>query len=190
MTQREKALRGETFKAGDPVLRQERDRAKELCFQLNQCVHTDTEKRTKILKELIGTIHGSFDIISPFYCDYGRYITIGDRFFANYNCKILDGGRVTFGDDVRIGPDCTFCTPNHELDPALRKEGYMIYKPITVGNNVWFGSGVLVLPGVTVGDNSVIAAGSVVTKDIPANVLAAGNPCKVIRELGSAGAPI
>lgn len=171
------------FKAGDPVLRQERDRAKELCFQLNQCVHTDTAKRSEIVQQLIGTIKGNFDIISPFYCDYGKHITIGNNFFSNYNCKILDGARVTFGDDVRIGPDCTFCTPNHVMDPKMRKDGYMIFKPINVGNNVWLGAGVLVLPGVTIGDNSVIGAGSVVTMDIPSGVLAAGNPCTVIRAL-------
>lgn len=183
MTEREKALRGEMFKAGDPVLRQERDRAKELCFQLNQCVHTDTEKRSEIIQQLIGTIKGNFDIISPFYCDYGKYITIGNNFFSNYNCKILDGASVIFGDDVRIGPDCTFCTPNHAIQPEMRKDGYMIFKPINVGNNVWFGAGVLVLPGVTIGDGSVIGAGSVVTRDIPSGVLAVGNPCTVIRTL-------
>lgn len=183
MTQRDKAMGGEVFKAGDPTLRQERNRAKELCFQLNQCVQTDTARRERILRDLIGSTAGSFDIISPFYCDYGTYISIGERFFANYNCKILDGGMVTFGDDVRIGPDCTFCTPNHAMNARQRKEGYMIYKPITVGNNVWFGAGVLVLPGVTIGENTVIGAGSVVAGDIPHNVLAAGNPCKVIREL-------
>lgn len=183
MTEREKALRGEMFKAGDPVLKQERDHAKALCFQLNQCVYTDTEKRTEIIQNLIGTIRGKFEIISPFYCDYGKYITIGNNFFANYNCKILDGAAVTFGDDVRIGPDCTFCTPNHAMQAEMRKEGYLILEPIRVGDNVWFGAGVLVLPGVTIGDNTVIGAGSVVTRDIPAGVLAAGNPCRVVRSL-------
>ena len=183
MTEREKALRGDVFKAGDPVLKQERNHAKELCFQLNQCVHTDTAKRTEIIRMLIGTINGKFEIMSPFYCDYGKRITLGNNFFSNYNCKILDGAEVVFGDDVRIGPDCTFCTPNHAMQAQMRKEGYMIFKPIRVGNNVWFGAGVLVLPGVTIGDNSVIGAGSVVTKDIPAGVFAAGNPCKVIRTL-------
>lgn len=171
------------FKAGDPVLRKERDRAKELCFQLNQCVHTDTEKRTEIIQKLIGTIKGNYDIISPFYCDYGKHITIGKNFFSNYNCKILDGANVIFGDDVRIGPDCTFCTPNHAMQPEMRKDGYMVFKPIHVGDNVWFGAGVLVLPGVTIGDNSVIGAGSVVTRDIPSGVLAVGNPCTVIKTL-------
>ena len=185
MTKREKALRGEVFRAGDPVLRQERERARELCWRLNQCDPADQAARAEIIRELIGTIRGEFDIISPFYCDYGKRITIGHRFFANYNCKIVDGGDVIFGDDVRIGPDCTFCTPNHMMDPRMRKEGYMVYGPIHVGNNVWFGAGVTVLPGVIIGDDSVIGAGSVVTRDIPAGVFAAGNPCKVIRTLGA-----
>lgn len=183
MTERDKALRGEVFKAGDPVLRQEREHARALCYQLNQCIPTDKASRREIIHKLIGTIQGDFEILSPFYCDYGSHITIGNNFFSNYNCKILDGAEVIFGDDVRIGPDCTFCTPNHHMNPELRKEGYMVFKPIRVGSNVWFGSGVLVLPGITIGDNCVIGAGSVVTRDIPAGVFAAGNPCRVIRAL-------
>jgi len=181
--QREKAMRGEWFVQGDPTLKEERDRAKELCWELNQCRPSDTEAREAILRQLIGTIRGSFTINSPFYCDYGTYITIGDRFFANYNCKILDGGPVTFGDNVRIGPDCTFSTPSHAMDPAKRRDGWQIFKGITVGDNVWFGSGVQVLPGVTIGACSVIGAGSVVTRDIPEGVFAAGNPCRAIRNL-------
>jgi acetyltransferase-like isoleucine patch superfamily enzyme len=183
MTQREKALKGEWFIAGDPVLQQERQRARQLCFQLNQCDPTDSTARTAILQKLLGSISGDFEILSPFYCDYGSRISIGHRFFANYNCTILDGAEVVFGDDVRIGPNCTFCTPNHAMDPQMRKEGHLIFKPITIGHNVWFGAGVTVLPGVTIGDHSVIGAGSVVTRDIPANVFAAGNPCKVIKSL-------
>ena len=183
MTEREKAMRGEWFIQGDPTLKAERDRAKVLCWELNQCSPAEEEKRQDLLRQLIGTVKGSFTINSPFYCDYGTYITIGDRFFANYNCKILDGGPVIFGDNVRIAPDCTFSTPSHAMDPDLRREGYQIFKPIHVGDNVWFGSGVHVLPGVTIGENSVIGAGSVVTRDIPAGVFAAGNPCRVVRDL-------
>lgn len=183
MTELEKAMAGYLFKSGDPTLRQERERAKDLCHALNHCLPSDEKTRKGILRELIGTIRGEFNILSPFYCDYGRFITIGHRFFANYDCKIIDGGKVTFGDDVRIGPNCCFATPNHALDPQMRRDGYQIYQPITVGNNVWFGAGVTVLPGVTIGDDTVIGAGSVVTGDIPAGVLAAGNPCRVIRAL-------
>lgn len=183
MTEREKAKAGYLFKAGDPVLKQARERAKDLCHELNLCRPSDHEKRDAILRELIGEIKGGFYIISPFYCDYGTYISIGDRFFANYDCKILDGAQVSFGDDVRIGPNCCFATPNHAPDPQMRKDGWQIFQPITVGNNVWFGASVTVLPGASIGDDSIIAAGSVVTGEIPAGVLAGGNPCKVIRKL-------
>jgi acetyltransferase-like isoleucine patch superfamily enzyme len=183
MTELEKAFSGEWFKAGNPVLKQEREKARALCYQLNQCNPSDRGTRSAILAQLIGSARGSFEIFSPFYCDYGKYITLGDRFFANYTCTILDGAAVTFGDDVRIGPNCTFCTINHAMEPQRRNEGYQIFKPITVGNNVWFGAGVIVLPGVTIGDNTVIGAGSVVTRDIPAGVFAAGNPCRVIRSV-------
>ena len=181
MTEREKALAGFLFMSGVPSLREERDQAKDLCYELNMCKPSDEGKRKAILRKLIGNIKGEFHIVSPFYCDYGKYITIGNNFFANYDCKIIDGANVTFGDNVRIGPNCCFATPNHAMDPQMRKEGYLIYQPITVGNNVWFGAGVTVLPGVTIGDDVVIGAGSVVTRDIPAGVLAAGNPCNVIR---------
>lgn len=181
MTQREKAMAGYLFRAGEPSLKAERDRAKDLCFELNQCRPSDQETRTEIIRKLIGTIRGTFTIMSPFYCDYGSRITIGNNFFANYDCKIIDGATVTFGDDVRIAPNCCFATPSHALDPQMRKEGYLVYLPITVGNNVWFGAGVTVLPGVTIGDDVIIGAGSVVTDDIPSGVIAAGNPCQVIR---------
>ncbi len=183
MTEREKAMAGYLFKAGDPVLKQERERAKDLCYELNMCRPSDEEKRNNILRSLIGNIKGNFNIISPFYCDYGTYISIGDNFFANYDCKIIDGAMVSFGDNVRVGPNCCFATTNHALDPQMRKEGWQIYRPITVGNNVWFGSRVTVVPGVSIGDDSVIAAGSVVTGDIPSGVIAGGNPCKVLRPL-------
>lgn len=186
MTQRELALAGYLFVAGEPSLKAERERAKDLCFDLNQCRPSDQETRVAILRQLIGTIKGNFNILSPFYCDYGSRITIGNNFFANYDCKIIDGAEVIFGDDVRIGPNCCFATANHALDPGMRRDGYMIYQPVTVGNNVWFGAGVTVLPGVIIGDDCVIGAGSVVTGDIPAGVFAAGNPCRVIRPLTEA----
>ena len=130
---------------------------------------------------------GGCYIKSPFICEYGTYITLGKNFFANYNCKLIDGGKITFGDDVLLGPDCTFVTPEHPVDPERRLAGYLTYKPITVGNNVWFGARVTVCPGVTIGDNCVIGAGSVVVKDIPANSVAVGNPCRVIRSVTDGG---
>ncbi len=186
MTEGEKARAGYLFRQGDPVLAAERAIAKSACFKLNQTDPADTEKRTEILNKLIGKHGESFTITSPFFCDYGKYITLGERFFANYDCKILDGGDVVFGDDVRIGPNCSFITANHALDPEQRKNGHEIFQPIHVGNNVWFGANVTVLPGVTIGDDSIIAAGSVVDRDIPSGVLAVGVPCRVKRLLDDA----
>ena len=183
MTERDNALSVYLFRQGDPVLAEERKRAHELCYLYNQTNPSDEERKQEILKELIGYHTGRITINAPFYCDYGYRISVGDNFFANYNCKILDGAFVRFGDDVRIGPDCTFLTPNHAPDPQMRREGYEIFQPVTVGNNVWFGASVTVLPGVSIGDDSIIAAGSVVSRDIPAGVLAAGVPCRVIRKL-------
>lgn len=128
-------------------------------------------------------------VTPPFWCDYGYNIEAGDYFYANHNLVIQDGGKVTFGDHVFIGPNCTFTTAEHALDPNMRREGVEIAKPITVGNNVWIGAGAVVLAGVTIGDNSVIGAGSVVKKDIPAGVIAVGVPCKVLRKITEADRP-
>ena len=123
---------------------------------------------------------------TPFWCDYGYNTTVGDYFFANHNCQILDSGKVTFGDHVFIAPNCTFTTAEHALDAEQRNEGFKVALPITVGNNVWIGAGTIVLGGVTIGDNAVIGAGSVVTKDIPPNVIAVGVPSCMLREITEA----
>lgn len=183
MTEKEKALAGLEFIRGSAELKQQRAAAESLCFRLNHTPPENAGERQTLLRQLIKDAGEGVTIKSPFICEYGEYITLGKNFFANYNCKLIDGGRITFGDDVLIGPDCTFVTPTHAVDPVKRIQGYMQYKPITVGNNVWFGAGVLVCPGVTIGDNCVIGAGSVVVKDIPANSVAVGNPCKVIRRV-------
>lgn len=122
-------------------------------------------------------------IEQPFWCDYGYNIEIGENFYSNHNLTILDGNKVKFGDNVFIGPNCSFYTAGHPLDTQRRNQGLEYAKPIIIGNNVWLGGNVCVLPGVTIGDNVVIGAGSVVTKDIPSNVVAAGNPCKIIKNL-------
>ena len=183
MTEKEKALAGLEFVRGDADLKKARDRAEELCFQLNQTSPSQQAKRTQILRGLHPYVQEGCFIKPPFICEYGEYITTGKNFFVNYNCKLMDVGKITFGDDILIGPDCTFVTAHHPVDPVKRNAGIQQFKNITVGNNVWFGAGALVLPGVTIGDNCVIGAGSVVNKDIPSNTMAAGNPCRVIKKL-------
>lgn len=135
---------------------------------------------------MLGEVRGSFVITAPFYCDYGSNISIGDNFYTNHNCTILDGAKVTFGDYVFIAPNCVFSTAGHAIDAQMRADGLEIALPITVGNRVWIGANVSVLPGVTIGDDTVIGAGSVVNKDIPGGVVAAGNPCRVIRKITEA----
>ena len=182
MTEREKALAGMEFVRGDINLKKQRDTAEMLCFEYNATSPADNEKRQEILDKLIPDKKDGCYIKSPFICEYGSYISLGKNFFANYNCKLMDGGIITFGDNVLVGPDCTFVTAAHPVNPDRRLAGYQIFRPITVGSNVWFGAGVTVCPGVTIGDNCVIGAGSVVVKDIPAGSVAVGNPCKVIAD--------
>lgn len=135
------------------------------------------------MKDLIGKMGKDVIITPPFWCDYGYNIILGDNFYSNHNMIITDGAKVTFGDNVFIAPNCCFTTAEHAIDPEQRKAGIEIAKPITIGNNVWIGAGSTVLAGVTIGDNTVIGAGSVVKKSIPANVIAVGVPCKVLREI-------
>ena len=135
------------------------------------------------MKDILGKTKENFTITAPFWCDYGYNIEIGENFYTNHNVVILDGARVTFGDNVFIAPNCGFYTAGHPIDSERRNVGLEYAYPITVGDNVWFGAGVHVMPGVTIGNDVVIAAGSVVTKDIPPNCLAAGVPARVIRNL-------
>lgn len=131
----------------------------------------------------MGKTGNNLTVESPFLCDYGYNIEVGENFYANYNCVMLDGAKITFGDNVLIAPDCGFYTAGHPIDAAQRNKGLQYDKPISVGDNVWIGGGVKVMPGVTIGNNVVIGGGSVVTKDIPDNVVAVGNPCRVIRKI-------
>ena len=150
---------------------------------LNHLPPSQIAEREAIIRRLFCKTKERFLLEQPFYCDYGYNIEIGENFYANMNCVILDEAKVTFGDNVFIAPSCGFYTAGHPLDVEQRNRGLEYARPIRVGNNVWIGAQVCVLPGVTIGDNTVIGAGSVVNRDIPANVIAAGNPCRVIREI-------
>lgn len=191
MTEKEKRDLGEIYDANnDPELLNEMIKTKDLCYEYNLIRPSEEEQRKELLGRILGKTGESYTILAPFWCDYGYNIEIGDQFFANHNLVILDGARVSFGKNVFIGPDCGFYTAGHPLDATRRAAGFEYARPITVGDNVWFGGGVRVMPGVTIGDNAVIGGGSVVTSDVPAGVVAAGNPCKVIRMLsGNPGKP-
>lgn len=156
---------------------------KEKCDTYNKLPITSVDAKSKVLDEIIGSHKENMTILSPFWCDYGYNISLGENFFANHNLVILDGAKVSFGDNCFIAPNCSFYTAGHPMSVSERNEGLEYAKPITVGNNVWIGGGVTVLPGVKIGNNVVIGAGSVVTKDIPDGVVAVGNPCKVYRNL-------
>lgn len=165
----------------DKALGKEIAAAKDLCFEYNALRPSMYKERDRLLTKLLGSTKTAYTIQPPFWCDYGYNISLGENFFANHNLVILDGAKVTFGENVFIGPDCGFYTAGHPIDAERRNQGLEYAYPIIVGDNVWFGGGVKVMPGVTIGSNVVIGAGSIVTKDIPDNVVAAGNPCKVLR---------
>lgn len=184
MTEKEKMLAGMIYDANyDPQLMTERQDCKELCRDYNELRPKNMQARTELLHKLLGEVKGDLLIEQPFVCDYGYNISVGKNFYSNHNLVILDCAKVTFGDNVFIAPNCGFYTAGHPLEAAERNKGLEYARPITVGDNVWFGANVSVLPGVTIGDNCVIGAGSVVNKDIPANSLAVGNPCKVIKSI-------
>lgn len=184
MTEKEKMQNQLLYDAShDKALLAERKAAKELCYDYNHLRPSDEAGQAALMKKLLGKTSGTFCILAPFWCDYGYNIEIGENFFANHNTVILDCARVTFGDNVFIAPDCGFYTAGHPLDSERRNAGLEYARPITVGDNVWIGGGVQVMPGVTIGSNVVIGGGSVVVKDIPDNSVAVGNPCRVIRTI-------
>lgn len=176
-------INGKAYRAFEKQLINERQWAKEKVYDFNNLKPTAIRQRNAIIKELFGKVHGRFFIEPPFRCDYGYNIEIGDNFYTNYNLIILDCAKVTIGANVLIAPNVGIYTAGHPLHHELRNQEYEYAFPITIGDNVWIGGHVVINPGVTIGDNSVIASGSVVTRDIPSNVVAAGNPCRVLKEI-------
>jgi len=181
MTERERMLSGQLYDAGDEELCLARDRAKQLTWRYNQLNPTDWEGRTALLRELLGYLGEDSWIEPSFRCDYGTHISIGNHFFANYDCIFLDVAPTTIGNSVLFGPRVCLYTAGHPTDADVRSTGLEFGLPITIGDRVWIGGNTVVLPGVTIGQDTIIAAGSIVTKDIPAGVVAAGNPCRVLR---------
>lgn len=181
-TMRERMLAGDLYIADDPQLAADGMRASKLTHQFNTGAPDDPATWAAI-RELVGTFGEGTFVKPPFACDYGYNIHIGARTFVNSGATMLDVAKITIGEDVQIGPNVQLLTPTHPLDPEPRRAKYEAAKPITIGDNVWLGGGVVVLPGVTIGENTVVGAGSVVTKDLPANVVAVGNPAKVIRNI-------
>ena len=180
----QKMLNGELYDGNyNQELLAKRVKCKDLCFEYNNTKPSDFKKRKKLLKKLLGKSGENYLIEQPFFCDYGSNIEIGENFYSNHNLVILDPNKVIFGDNVFVGPNCSFYTAGHPLEPAIRNKGLEYALPIKVGNNVWFGGNVVILPGITIGDNCTIGAGSVVVKDIPPNSVVVGNPCRVIKNL-------
>ena len=184
MTEKDKMLAGEVYSAVDPQLVEELTEVKEIIHDYNLLRPSEKHVARKILKGLLGHIaDDEILIIQPFFCDYGKQISVGRRFFANFNFTVLDEAPVAIGDDCFIGPNVSIYTACHSTDPMERNTRREWAEPVRIGNNVWIGGSVTILPGVTIGDNVTIGAGSVVTKDIPSNVVAVGNPCRVIKRL-------
>ena len=175
-------LSGNYYNAGDEELVRERNYARNLTFEFNHTRPNEKEKRQQILKQLLNS-KGWFHIEAPFNCDYGYNIEIGENFYANFGCIILDVNKVKIGNNVLLAPNVQIYTAAHPIDPTERLTGKEYAKPIVIGNNVWVGGGTIICPGVKIGDNVTIGAGSVVTKDIPDNVIAVGNPCRVIKSI-------
>lgn len=184
MNEAEKAAAGLLYDANyDDDLLRKRDEAKLKLFTLNHTPFTETQKREDILRSLLGKHGNNMTIEGPFYCDYGYNIEIGDNFYANVNFTVLDGAKVTIGNNVFIAPNVGIYTAGHPLDAERRNQGLEYAHPVTLGDNVWVGAGVNILPGVTIGSDAVIGAGAVVLKDVPDGVLVAGNPARVIRKI-------
>lgn len=182
-TEKEKMLSGDLYDPLDHELINDRLAARILIKKLNDTAESDIEERSRIIKELIPNANKGLWLQPPFYCDYGYNISIGEKVFFNFNCVVLDVTKVTIGSRSLFGPNVQIYTATHPMDHIVRASGLEFAKPVNIGSDVWVGGSSVICPGVSIGNRTVIGAGSVVTKDIPADVFAAGNPCKVIRSL-------
>lgn len=183
MTEKEKMLAGKVYSAIDPQLLLELNATKDIVWEYNNLRPTMMKERNALLKRLLGQCDDDTFINQPFYCDYGKHIRVGKRFFANFNLVVLDEALVTFGDDCFLGPNVSIYTACHDTDPTERNTRNEWAEPVTIGNNVWIGGSVTILPGVTIGDNCVIGAGSVVVHSIPPATIAVGNPARPIKSV-------
>ena len=183
MDQKERMLAGLPYKAWLDGLMEERLENQKRVYRFNLLPPDAFEEQDALIKEILGKTGERVHIMPPFHCDYGRNIEVGEDFFANYNLVILDVGKVKIGKNAQIAPNVAIYTAGHPIHPDSRNSGYEYGISVTIGDNVWLGGNVCIMPGVTIGDNAVIGAGSVVTKDIPDNVIAVGNPCRVLREI-------
>lgn len=184
MTEFEKMIAGQLYNANDPQLVRMRADARDLLDQLNTSVRdVKADERLEVCRKIFGRVGKGLWLQPPFYCDYGKNIELGDNVYFNFNCVILDVAKVVIGSNVLMGPGVQIYTATHPLDPKLRQQGQEFGKSITIGDGVWIGGGAILCPGVTIGENSVVAAGAVVTKDVPANVVVGGNPARVIKEI-------
>lgn len=182
-TEKEKMLAGRLYDASAPALVAERRRARDLLARLNSSRDSHHSLRQEIYSALFGSTGVSLTIEPPFFCDYGTNIHLGDRVFFNFNCVVLDPAEVHVGNDVLFGPAVQVYTATHPMDWRVRRQGLEAAHPVEIGSDVWIGGGAIICPGVRIGDRSVIGAGAVVTKDVPGGVFAAGNPCRIIREV-------
>lgn len=181
---RERMLAGDLYIADDPELVRESRRAMALVEAYNRSPAADPDGRRRLLLELLAAFGEGSEIRPPFYCDYGHQISVGARTFANFGLVVLDVADVVIGDDVQIGPNVQLLTATHPIDPDLRRDKWESARPIRIGHNAWLGGGVIVCPGVTIGANTVVGAGSVVTRDLPADVVAVGSPARALRPVG------
>jgi maltose O-acetyltransferase len=182
-SEKQNMLSGKLYKASDAILTAERLKAKEFVFDFNNLRPAEVDARNKIIRQLFGKTGTNFLIEPPFRCDYGYNIFAGENFYVNYNCVMLDCAKVTIGNNVFLAPNVNIFTAGHPINASKRNAEWEYAFPVTIGNDVWIGGNTIINPGVIIGDNVVIGSGGVVTKDIPANSVAAGNPCKVLRPI-------